>query len=307
MHFEDGLTQTEIATRTGYSPSMISRLLLEARKQGIIEVRIHHPHRRRTDMERELEELLNLKAVRVMVHSIHGYPQRLRHLGNLAARLVEELVHNNMTIGVTWGPAVYETINAMRPGTVFGVHVVQMTGSIQSLSTQMDGQELARNLARALIGYYTPLPAPAVVDSEATRDALIRDPHIQKVLEQFANIELALLELDSLDPEHSSLLQAGYLTVEQLEELEQNGAVGDVCARGFDLYGNLLDIPLTRRVIGITAEELTVIPLKLAIAGGHAVILPIIGAARAELINMLVTDEEAATGVLQILKRMGMR
>jgi deoxyribonucleoside regulator len=307
MHFENGLTQTEIAKRTGYSPSMISRLLLEARTQGVVEIRIHHPHRRRTDLERELEEMLGLKVARVMVHTTQDYPQNLRRLGSLAAKLVEDLVHNNMTIGVAWGPAVFETINAIRPGIVFGVHVVQMIGSIGTLDRLVDGQELARNLARSMIGYYTPLPSPAFVDSEATREALIKDPHIQHVYEQFKNIELALMGIGTLDPDHSSLLRAGYLTEEQLEELEQFGAVGDVCALDFDLYGNIVDIPLTKRIVGISATELGAIPLKLAIASGHTKILPIIGAARAGFINMLVTDEEAATGVLQILKNMGNR
>ena len=35
-YFEEDMTQTEIAARTNYSPSMVSRLLSEARKCGVV-------------------------------------------------------------------------------------------------------------------------------------------------------------------------------------------------------------------------------------------------------------------------------
>src|SRR5438270_10083570 len=65
-YFEDNLTQTEIAARTGYSPSMVSRLLSEARKHGIVEIRVHHPIERRVDLEQELRNRLGLDTVRVV-------------------------------------------------------------------------------------------------------------------------------------------------------------------------------------------------------------------------------------------------
>ena len=305
LYYEDGLTQSEIALKTGYTASMISRLLTEARKQGVVEIRVNHPLGRRTDLEIELLERLDLKLVRVVAYGGFDETQMLRRLGSMAAKLVEELVHDGITIGVAWGPAIYETINALRPGICSGAHVVQMIGSIGTLEPQIDGQDLARRLARALIGYYTPLPAPLFVDSEATREALLRDAHIQHVFEQLKTVELALAGVGTLDPERSSLVKAGYLTGAQLEELEQYGAVGDICALDFDLYGNLVDVPLMKRIMGIDAATLAAIPMKVGIAGGQSKILPIIGASRARLIDVLVTDEVAATGVIRILSRMG--
>lgn len=305
LHYERGLNQTEIASQLEYSPSMISRLLTEARKQGVVEIRIHHPQKRRADLEHELEERLGLNVVRVMVNNSQSDPQMMRHLGNAAARLVEGLVHNNMTIGVGWGSSIYETINAIRPGICFGAHVIQMIGSIGSHEGLVDGQDLARSLSRALIGYYTPLPTPAVVGSEAIRDSLTSDLQIRSVFDQFKNIELAVMGVGTLDPAHSILLRAEYFNKSDLEELEQCGAVGDVCALYYDLYGNILDVPLTKRVVGIGELDLSAIPLKLGIAGGHTKVLPIIGAARAGMIDMLVTDELAAMNVLEIIKKMG--
>ena len=77
-YYEDGLTQADIASRLGYTPSMISRLLSEARKQGVVEIRIRHPLARRSDLERELQEKLDLKLVRVAAFEEADDAQMLR-------------------------------------------------------------------------------------------------------------------------------------------------------------------------------------------------------------------------------------
>ncbi len=229
LYFEEGLSQAAIAAQTGYSPSMISRLLTEARKLGVVEIRIHYPYGRRVDLERQLQALLGVKSVRVVV--VEGDdPRRVtRQLGNVAAQLLGEHVRNGMTIGVAWGASAYETINALRPGPISGVHVIQMMGSLAASDPYQDGQELARHLARNYAGHFTTLPAPLFVDSEATRRSLARDLQILRAMEQFQHIELALMGIGSLDPERASLVRAGYLSVAQVEQLRQLGAVGDVC------------------------------------------------------------------------------
>ena len=305
MYYEDNLSQAEIAARTGYSRSMISRLLAEARDEGVVEIRIRYPLERRTDLEPQLQEMLGLTVVRVLLSGTTRYEERLRRLGNLAAHLVEELVYDNMTIGVSWGTGIWETVQALRPGLHAGVRVVQMIGALGTPDPDIDGPELARRLARTVTGRYSTLPAPLFVDSEATRQALMTEPRVLRVIQDFKSIELALVGVGTVDAQRASLLRAGYLTVQQLEELREAGAVGDVCAIHFDIDGNLVDLPLQRRVVGIDAATLAGVPMKLGVAGGQYKSDPIIGASRAGLINMLVTDDIAAMRIMHEFRRDG--
>jgi deoxyribonucleoside regulator len=300
-YFEENLTQTEIARRTGYSPSMISRLLTEARNSGVVEIRIHHPIPRRVDLEQALAHKLGLKQVRVVACGKIEHSQMLRRLGNMAARLVEQKAHDNMTIGVSWGSAVYETVTALRIGSDQGINVLLMMGSLDTENPEISGPVVTQQLARALMGRYSILPAPLMVDSESTRQTLLNDSRVRRVLEQFRNIELALVGVGSNEPEHSALLNAGYLTIEQSKELARAGAVGDVCAIFFDKDGKLVDNPVTRCVVGISASDLASIPTVIGVSGGKFKILPIIGASRAGLINLLVTDDVTAQGILETL------
>lgn len=301
LYYEERLTQEEIAAQTGYSRSMISRLLAEARDQNVVEVRVNHPLERRRELELSLQDKLGLEAVRVLARGTASYAQMLHRLGALAARWVEEMLRDNVTIGVSWGTAIGEVVNAIRPTAYSGVHVVTMIGSLGTPDPEIDGPEQARRLARALSGRYSTLPTPLLVDSETTRNALLNDPKVRRVIGYFSHIRLALVGVGTVDAERASLLRAGYLNEAQLEELQQAGAVGDVCALHFDLNGRLIDTPLTRRIVGIDAEQLRAIPLILGVAGGQFKAQAIVGAARAGLINRLVTDEVAANAALESL------
>ncbi|MFN8473513.1 MAG: sugar-binding domain-containing protein [Anaerolineae bacterium] len=303
LYFEEGRSQSDIALQTGYSRSMISRLLAEARELGVVEIRVNYPLARRTDLEQELEQVLGLKVVRILRSGTLSYNQMLRRVGSLAARLVEEIVYDGMTIGLSWGTALWETVTAVRAGAASNCQVVQMIGALGTADAEIDGPELARRLARLLIGHYSTLPAPLIVDEEATRQALIAGKRLQRIFDLFAEIDLALVGVGTIAPERASLLRAGYLDTAQLEALHAEGAVGDVCAVHFTLDGTILDTPLTRCVVGIDAERLRAIPLRLGVAGGQFKSLPIIGASRAGLINMLVTDEVSAVGILQEMKK----
>lgn len=302
-YYEEGLSQRKIAERMGYSISMVSRLLLEARREGVVEIRIHRQLHRNIKLETQLQERLGLQLVRVLQHEFTQSDQMMINLGRLAGQLVEELLHDNITIGVSVGQGVAVTVNAIRSGTCLGAHVLQLSGTYRTHRFEGDGLALTQQLARTLIGYYTHLPAPLFVPDEKTQIALLADPQIRRGFDQFCRVQLALVGIGTLDLGNSELVTAGYLNAEDLLTLEQYGAIGDVCGHFLDLYGNIVDSPLPLRTIGISPHELVAIPVTVAVAGGLHKVLPIIGAARAKLFNVLVTDEVAAQKIMAFFNR----
>ena len=303
MYYQDGLNQGHIASKLGFSRSMVSRLLTEAREHRVVEIRIRHPLERRTDLEQALQRQFDLSAVRVLERGTLSYDSMLRRVGALAAGLLLELVADSMTLGISWGTATAETVSALyslRPEPHAGIQVVQIIGSLGTSDPEIDGSDLARRLARTLGGHYTVLPAPLFVDSEGTCSALLADQRVRHVLDLARLASVALLGIGSSEPESSSLLRAGHFTAAQVAELAQLGAVGDVCALHFDLWGQPVETPLTRRRVGIDRLSLTTIPLRVGIAGGQAKGLPIVGACRAKFVNILVTDETAAVCALRV-------
>lgn len=115
LYFVHGLNQEQIARKTNYSRSMISRLLSEARDQGIVEIRVHHPLRRAVSLERDLQASFGLEHVRVLESGRVFQSDALGRVGTLAAGLLSELIRDEMTIGVSWGSALAAVAGALRP------------------------------------------------------------------------------------------------------------------------------------------------------------------------------------------------
>ncbi len=300
MYYEDNLTQHEISVQLGYSRSAISRLLTEARRVGVVEIRVYQPLGRNTDLEQALRERYNLRDARVLTSNALPYPRMLRRLGELGARYVEKVVKEDDLLGVSWGTSVYEVANALRPPYYPEVMVVQMIGALGTADPQIDGPELARWIAQRYGGRYKTMPAPLIVDTPEIRDALMRDRRVSEVLELAGRSNVAVVGIGTIDPEMSSMVRAGYLAIDEIKEVAGFGAVGDVCGLLFSLQGELLDIPLARRVVGIQPDTLRRIPLVVGVAGRKVKAPAILGALRARLVNVIVTDDITAQAVLKL-------
>lgn len=299
LYYEDGQTQQEISLNLGYSRSSISRMLTEARQEGIVEIHVHHPLERNFGLEQRLQAEFGLCEVRVLQSSGLPYPQMLRRLGGLAERLLVQNIREHSVLGISWGTALYEVANSLRSMHAPGVKVVQLIGSATSRDHLVDGPGLASAFARQFGAQYFTLPAPWLVEDREIRDALMKDRRMREVLDLARQAEIALVGIGSVDPSLSSLVRAGYLTENEVGDIQAIGAVGDVCGLHFDIHGNLMDIPLAGYAFGIEAETLRSIPLVIGVAGGIVKAPAILGALHSRLINSLVTDDSAARKILE--------
>jgi deoxyribonucleoside regulator len=299
MWFIDNMTQAQIASRCGYSRSMISRFLDEARYNGIVEVRIKYPLARNETLETQLINKFDLKVARVLMRETLTEDEMVRRLGIMAARLLDELVGPAMTIGVGWGTALSEMINSTSSKSFLDIHVVQLIGA-PGAEPEFDGPGLVQRLARTYGGSYSTISAPLIVDSVQTRESLMKDKRIQSVLLNAEDMDIALFGIGDLSSEHSSLIRSGYLSSSEAQELMRIGAVGDVCAYVFDINGNLVKHPIIERIIGVGPEVLRNAPIRLGVAGGQYKTLPIYGALRGGFINVLVTDDVVADSLIKL-------
>ena len=101
-------------------------------------------------------------------------------------------------------------------------------------------------------------------------EALKSDAQIATVLRLAAGADVALVGLGAPTP-HSIVLRTGtILSNEDLERLQELGAVGDIALRYMDRDGNPIDLEINERIIGLTLEQIRNIPRVIGIAGGTA-------------------------------------
>jgi deoxyribonucleoside regulator len=302
-YYEEGLDQAEIAARINKSRSMVSRLLEQARASGLVEFKVHYPLRTDPGLGQRLCAKFGLQSAQVLAEPPDDYALLLKRLGELGARCLQEALHPDMVIGISWGTAVHAVVSAMPMQRVSGATVVQLIGAVGYGDPLVDGAELGRWLAQKLGASFRFLSAPMLVEDEGLAAALRRERTIEETLALAARADVALIGIGTPQPELSSLLRAGYLTRGDMEDLISMGVVGDIVAHQFDENGRWLDISANRRAISLDADSLRRIPRVVAVSGGVAKARAILAGLRGRYCNCLVTDARAAQVVLDLAEQ----
>ena len=96
---------------------------------------------------------------------------------------------------------------------------------------------------------------------DSVKNALLSEPSVIQALELARQSSLAVFSIGAAD--HTALLyQFNQINEQDMKDLRQNQAAGDVLGRFFDIQGKELSIPVNQRIIGIDIEELLHIPIK---------------------------------------------
>lgn len=303
LYHIDRLRQEQIARLMGRSISMVSRMLAEAEAAGIIEVRVIQPTPVDADLQAAMVSRFGLRVARVL-RTTTGDPQHLLHgFGELTARYLSTILHDGATVAVGWGTSLYETVRSVPPTSLRNIHVAQSLGSLGSRLPHIDNHLITRLLAERLHGTPHFLPAPMVVGSAEVRDALMSDPQIKETFSFSRNADILLAGIGVPSSGYSGMLKAGYIDEETLSAIRDSGAVGDVLAHFFDLYGRPCDVPISSRLIGMNLDDVARCGTVIAVAGGAFKAEAILGALRLGMIHILVIDDETARLVLELADR----
>lgn len=298
LYYSRRMDQKAIAVEIHASRSTVSRMLREAVELGMVEVNIKHPYPRDTELEHELMELFRLDEVWVLARDSVDSEEDQAAFGSLGARCVESHLSGKSKLAVCWGHSTRHVIENLRPVVGADVHLIQMIGSMGTSDAVNDGVILTRLGASRLEGTYALLNAPLVVDDAEFARALLQQSAIARVLNEAADADCAMIGLGTLQPESSALYKAGFITDDDLDEAHKAGAVGDVSGNLIDADGQLVESPLSSRIISLSLSQLSGIRHAIGIAYGTEKAPIIRAAALGGCINALVTDREAARGVI---------
>ena len=301
MYYLEGLSQQEIADKVAASRSNISKVLKTCRDLKLVEIRINDTSSSGLLLQNEMKELFRLSQV-IVVPTGDTPEATVLHLGRAAADLLQSLLDNGMSIGMSWGSSLYHMVRQFRSARQMDIEVIQLLGGTGACDLQTDGLELAKALAQKLGARCGVLEAPLIVQSKSLKDLLVQEPRISRVLKKAEEVDIALVGIGSNYYETSALVRAGFLSQEESQHLLARGVVGDVCGRQIDIDGNVCEIDINQRVIGIELDKLKRIPEVIGVAAGTQKAEAILGTLRGGYMNVLVTDEETSMKILSLHK-----
>lgn len=308
LYYAENFTQERIARRMGISRSYVSRMLRDARSQGLVEIKIHVPLQTVEDLEHELVARFGLREARVLASTednlgSSGEADSAGVAGAMAAftaRYMQEAITDNSIVGSGWSRTIYRSVNTGYLQEKTGVTVVQLMGSLGSHIPELNDVSVATRLADALGADLHYLHAPMLVDDALVRDGLLRDPNIQRTLEIAGRADIMVVGVGAIDRDHGQY-RTGYIDDADLEYIRENGVVGDVCGVYFSYDGSLVPLGMNGRTVAVGPEVMKDIPKRVGVSRGQEKAVPNIGAVRSGLINVLITDEPTARKMLELL------
>jgi len=298
-YYTDGATQKEIAERFGISRSTVSRMLTEARQEGVVNITVVPPPGATAELERELQQAWGLdEAVVVQVSDEHDQDVLTRELAPAAVACILRNISGCEVVGITWGRTMSAVARALPTRSWPDLKLVQVNGGLGPVDVLEHSSELARRFARKLGADLVPLEAPGIVSSRAAAEALKSDRQISKAIATAARADVCIVGLGVPSPDSVLVRDGTIISQNELAALETSGAVGDVVLRHIDGDGRPVDLEINDRIIGLTLEQLRSISRVIGVAGGRRKLDVIRAALRGGWLDVLVTDHRTAAALI---------
>ncbi|NJM40919.1 MAG: hypothetical protein HC853_09160 [Anaerolineae bacterium] len=296
--YDEEKSQDAIGTELGLSRVKVYRLLKEAKDAGVVQVLIHWPIVRNAELEQALVQRFGLKDALVLNQNGNPSADTLREVGRLGAQYLERVLQEGCTLAVCLGRSTYEVVNAIRPRTQSHIRVAQAWAAFRFSMQAFDSATIGRQLAQKLGGEVLYLSSPMMADTPESAEVIRKQPHVQATLQAARSADVALAGIGSLDPQTSRLVEAGFLSSDDMRALAKQAAVGDMAGQIFSADGKTHGSSHNKRIIGITLEELAKIPTSIAVAAGNEKTQAILGALHTRAFNVFCTNDETAQHIL---------
>ena len=292
LYYELGETQEAIATLVGVTRSQVSRLLKEARAQGIVEIRIVDRAEVASPAADALRDRFGLRAVHLAPSLDDPGEVTRRRVGRLAGQVLRGALRDGMIVGIGDGAAVSAVADELAStGSTVDATVVPLCGGFWRPGS---GAEPFRRVGEALGATVHALHAPGLLDDAAVRDALSAHPGVRSVFDLWSRLDVALFGIGGPAWSEASV------GPQAMAEIRAGGAVGEVLIAPFAIDGRLVAESLRARTIAFDARALSSVSLSIGVAEGQGKLAPILGALRGGFLNVLVTDVRTADGVLDL-------
>jgi DNA-binding transcriptional regulator LsrR (DeoR family) len=172
-------------------------------------------------------------------------------------------------------------------------------GGVASIGDGLNSNDVASRLAEAFGADSFGIYAPAYVDSQVTRDALLHNEDVRASVDRARGASVAVVGIGDAN-EESLVVKLGLLKADEMALMRKEGAVGDVLGSFFDAQGAPVASWIENRVIGICAADLRKIELVIAVAPESTKAESIVGVLNSGIVNVLITSLSTARRVLEL-------
>lgn len=302
MYYENDMTQKEIADYLGIYRTTVSRMLKKAKQEGIVKIKIEAPSIPYLDMEYELERIFGLKEIVIVpTEKNQSREERKKQVGKAGAELLKRIIKDQDVVGCAWGTTMAELADQIEEAPKRDAEFIPLVGGSGMTEAKYHINTIVFKIAQAFGSASHFIDAIAVVKSKETKAEIISSNYYKKIRDLWDKLTIAVVGVG--DPVNLSYNQdAGFYTPEEIVHFQQTQVTGELCSRFVDAEGNLLNIEVNERTIGIEIERLRELSYSIGIAESIEKVPAIMAVLKGKFINVLVTTDQTAEVILQQMK-----
>ncbi len=296
LYYIAGNTQEEIAAKLNVSRQAAQRLIALAVSEKLIKFRLDHPLSECIALAESLRDKFDLSLCEV-VPSDAGNGDTLNGLGVCAATYLETyLVAKTPTILAFSSGRTLRSMVEQIPSMDQPQHkIVSIIGNMSHYG-RAGRHEVVMHLSDRVGSQAYPVPTPVVATSIEERELLQTQRSfisVKTLAEQAKATFVGISHIAWNAPLH----QDGFINDDEVAQLIELGAVGEIGGWAYDCKGILLQDGTNSRVASVPLEQ-PAQRLIIGVAGGVKKVEAILAALRGKLITGLITDEAAAQAIV---------
>lgn len=303
MYYSNGMKQDEIAKELQISRSLISMILTEAKEVGIVEINIRNPLLNNKKLSKEYEKTFGLRKCVIVPTAVQDQNNLRKLVAQRAIDVFNQEIESQYNVGVAWGRTCYDFITLYKQEKVVrDVNIIPLIGGSSQNAAYFQLNEMVRLFAESLGGIPYFIHAPVINSSIEEKELFTKSSYMQPILEKWSNMDVIISGIGTLPDFNNSDRETYIGEFEVYKQLEKCEAVGDICARYFNVKGEFIVDSSHDRIIGIPIEDMKKAKTIISIASGVEKINSILGALRTNIIDIFITDEQTAKAVLKANK-----
>lgn len=267
LYYTQGLTQVEIAKKTGISRPTVSAILKDALKEGIVTISVKHPINRKTQLEKIISEKYQIETV-LITPTFSSRQETKKELAQKTADFVAETIDNYETIGLGWGTTIKEFVDVFQNMDSNVKKIVPLIGGFGVNDVQYHANHLSFILGEKLNSDVTYFYAPAIVKDSEIFDTFMKSTLVTSIFDLSKNIDLAIVSLTN-PLLFSTMEKIGYISQTDKEEFKTTKTVGNILGSFYNDDGEEVHNSFSEKMIGLKLKELKEIKEVLLIATGE--------------------------------------
>lgn len=296
-HYKENRSQSDISKSLDLSPAKVNRIIRQAREDGLVEIILNIPHMGVMELEKQLVATTGLSKAVLCPSYIDPSIESFSQIAEIAAEFLQDTLRKNDVICISGGKALASIVEVIKPAKDMNITVVPATGGVQGRHFT-DVNYLASSLAEKLGGRSMQIHAPLFADTQEDQDMLLNMRSTKEVLDMARQADIALAGIGAVSKGDESYFDLRHWAEGEKSLVAKSQCKGEVFAHIYDQAGTGCIEALNNKLVGLTLEELSNIPVSIGVAAGIDKIAPIASALRGGFLNTLITDEATAQGVL---------